>query len=1065
MFPYQSLAKIQIPQVSDIYQRKHLFSWLDQARKQPVIWISAGAGSGKTTLVASYLKNIDCTIAWYQVDSGDDDIASFFLNIGLAGKKAAPRKRKMLPHLTPEYMQNLSTFTRNYFRSFYDRLKHPSVLVLDNYQTVPEISALHEVLCDGLEEIPQGINVIVISRLNPPPVFARFRASGKMPILTWEDLNLTLNECSEIIRLRTGKDFSKKDVRTLYNRTNGWMAGLVLALEQLSVKESCLTLTNEAGQSVIYNYFDQEIFRHIDPKRQEFMLTTAILPQMTIPMAKALTGIDDAEQILRYLVQKNFFTVLKPAKLSSYTYHDLFRSFLSDKAEEVFDKEPHNQIIQKAAALLEKSGQIEEAAILYHRCRDWRPLLSLIVNNAQFVLRQGRTVTLLKWIGLLPEQYQKSDPWILYWLGECHISTDPLRSRKFYEKAFHRFRDEQDSIGIYQSWAGVIESYIFFLGDLKNLGKWVDFYNAISQDFPEFPNSEIEVRIINCMISALMFRYTHHKELSKWANKGEHTIKKSYSSDSALKLTGLLIPYCGWIGKYSLYRFVVDSQREYLKKSRQLYLARLKYYIAEAHFGWLTAEWEVCDNAIKEAKILSNQTGIHLLENEFIGAEIYRHALSTRDVNRLDRLLNKLESVADTIPALMKANVYYVKGWITFLKKDFEQAYLCVDTAINMMVENSGPPILYAVCHLAMVQVQFERGENKKAEQSLNKAIQIGTHMGADNFLYHGYCLKAYHAFKGHLHADGLSILKMAMAVGRKAGFYNYPWLMSEKMTYLCQKALENEIETPFVRSVIRKCNLFPETPPFHIKNWPWPVMVYTLGNFRLLQADKELYFSGKVQKKPLDLLKALIAFGGKDVPVNKLADTLWPDTEGDASYQALTMALQRLRKLLGCKETITLGEGLLTLDYRYCWVDVWAFERFLSERPADLKKLEQAIDLYKGPFLKNEIDAGWAIPMQLALNQKYIKAIIAIAGVYEERKEWQKAVDCYEHGLETEDLCEDLYQHLMNSHGRLGQTTQVINVFQRCCKILKAHYEIEPSEKTISLFRSLTESNASFFD
>lgn len=72
------------------------------------------------------------------MDSGDDDIASFFLNMGLARKNAATRKRRRLPLLTPEYMQNIPTFARNFFRDFYDGLKHPSVVVLDNYETIPE---------------------------------------------------------------------------------------------------------------------------------------------------------------------------------------------------------------------------------------------------------------------------------------------------------------------------------------------------------------------------------------------------------------------------------------------------------------------------------------------------------------------------------------------------------------------------------------------------------------------------------------------------------------------------------------------------------------------------------------------------------------------------------------------------------------------------------------------------------------------------------------------------------------------------------------------------------------
>ena len=73
-----SLAKITPPRVHDVYLRERLFKELDAARKHPIIWISAPAGSGKTTLVASYLQQHKIDPLWYQVDAGDSDIASFF---------------------------------------------------------------------------------------------------------------------------------------------------------------------------------------------------------------------------------------------------------------------------------------------------------------------------------------------------------------------------------------------------------------------------------------------------------------------------------------------------------------------------------------------------------------------------------------------------------------------------------------------------------------------------------------------------------------------------------------------------------------------------------------------------------------------------------------------------------------------------------------------------------------------------------------------------------------------------------------------------------------------------
>src|SRR5215472_16533691 len=79
-----------------------------------------------------------------------------------------------------------------------------------------------------------------------------------------------------------------------------------------------------------------------------------------------------------------------------------------------------------------------------------------------------------------------------------------------------------------------------------------------------------------------------------------------------------------------------------------------------------------------------------------------------------------------------------------------------------------------------------------------------------------------------------------------------------------------------------------------------WPFRVYVLGRFRLLKGDEPIRFSRRIQRKPLELLQALIAFGGTEVGASTLTDVLWPDSEEDAGYHALESALYRLRQLLG---------------------------------------------------------------------------------------------------------------------------------------------------------------------
>ena len=181
-------------------------------------------------LVASYLESRRRHSIWYQLDEGDGDIATFFHYLGLASRKAAPRFKTPLPHLTPEYLPGLPTFTRRFFEQFYERLSPRSVIVFDNYHEVPLTSMFHKVHEAGLSQLPSGMNIIMVSRTGPPPTFARLQMLARFD----EDaLALQADESKAIVRLHgetRGCGPSQWNSRSCMTRPMaGW---LILLLQQ-----------------------------------------------------------------------------------------------------------------------------------------------------------------------------------------------------------------------------------------------------------------------------------------------------------------------------------------------------------------------------------------------------------------------------------------------------------------------------------------------------------------------------------------------------------------------------------------------------------------------------------------------------------------------------------------------------------------------------------------------------------------------------------------------------------------------------------------------------------------
>jgi len=281
-----TIAKVTRPIPTRVYPRKRLFDLLDHTKNRPVIWISGPPGCGKTTLVTSYLEAKKFPCLWYQADEGDADPATFFYYLGLAAKKATPRRRKPLPLLTPEYLPGLPTFTLRYFENLFDRLKAPSFLVFDNYQEVPVESPFHDVIRHGLSNIPKGINVILISRSQPPPVLIHMQANNMMEMIGWQDLRLTLKESINVVKLQARRKILPEAIEHIHAATDGWLAGLMLMLKTAEIENIDPRKLGKVSTDRIFDYFTGEIFNKTDEKSQHFLLKTAFLPKMTASMAE-----------------------------------------------------------------------------------------------------------------------------------------------------------------------------------------------------------------------------------------------------------------------------------------------------------------------------------------------------------------------------------------------------------------------------------------------------------------------------------------------------------------------------------------------------------------------------------------------------------------------------------------------------------------------------------------------------------------------------------------------------------------------------------------------------------
>lgn len=252
---------------------------------------------------------------------------------------------------------------------------------------------------------------------------------------------------------------------------------------------------------------------------------------------------------------------------------------------------------------------------------------------------------------------------------------------------------------------------------------------------------------------------------------------------------------------------------------------------------------------------------------------------------------------------------------------------------------------------------------------------------------------------------------------------------------------------------------------------WNWRLKIYTLGRFALVVNNTPLRFTGKVQKRPLELLKALIALGGRQVSWQKLSEFLWPDADGDTAKISFNTTLHRLRKLIG-SEAIAVQDGKVTLDDQYCWSDVVSFERQLSELERQLAdpatpvanvlgSLEHLACLYQGPFLGMDGDYPWALLLRERLRNRWLGVLRRAIQFLGASGHCTATAHWYERAIMVNPLTEEFYRGYISCLAAQGQRAEALVNFERCRRVLATYLGVEPSAKTQAVRDAVVQDDA----
>jgi LuxR family maltose regulon positive regulatory protein len=1061
--------KVAPPFLQHVLPRPRLFARLDRLRDRPLIWVCGPAGCGKTALVGSYLAARGVPRLWYQVDASDRDPATFFYYLGLAARRVAPHYRTPLPPLTPEYFAGLATFAGRYFERLGGRLTPPAALVFDNLQEVDEAAGLLALLREGLARLPQGLTAFLVSRHDPPPVFARLLANREMAVIGWEELRLAPGESAKILRSRALKALPRARQIQLHQVAEGWAAGLILLLEWARRSEGEPLTLRQGRPEQLFDYFGNEIFRKIDPATQAVLLKTALLPQMTARAAEALTGEPATGSLLARLHRQNTFTERRQATEPVFQYHPLMREFLLARGNQVFPAEERVALRRRAAGLLAAEGEVEAAAVLLAEAEDWQGLSALILEQASGLLAHGRHGILRTWLGHLPGGVIAGDAWLQYWTGGALLPLDPAAARASFESAFETFKTHGDATGTLLAWAGAVDACFYGFADFAALDRWIGELDQLTRTLGVFPSSAIEVQVAAAMVMALAFRQPWRPDLEAWASRGL-AIQAPDAAGAHAQIWWALGYHGIGMGNFDKAAVTLDHLRQFTQSPESPPLTRINAILVEATYYHLAGEHEAAVKAATEGLELARREGVHVLDHMLLG-QAASSAQNLNDWRQARTWLEPMETWGSPRPPFDAAMYHHLKAREALIRGNPREALPHSERSVQAILA-SGAALQPTVILALKARVLHALGREAEAAECLAQTFANAAMTSSRLSQFCAQMLDAEMRLDRGEVTHGLDVLRRALRLGSEGGFLNTFVDVPSATARLCARALEAGIEVPYVQWLIRKRRLLLEDPPYHLDAWPWPLRVQTLGAFRLEREGQPVVFSRKAQRKPLLLLKVLIALGGAEVGEEPLSDLLWPEAEGDAAHSAFTTTLSRLRDLLGMEQAIRVQEGRVTLDARYCWVDAWAFERLLEKAeerlkaspaghapgtPPDLAALiGRTMGLYRGHFLAGEEPEAWSGTFREKLRSKSLRLIVHWGEFLESVGNWRDAVECYHRGLEVDELAESLYQRLMGCYRELGLRGEAIATYHRCRKALSSKLGVEPSPRTEALYRSL---------
>lgn len=1103
-------SKITPPRLHNVLDRPRLMERLENNTDKRVILIVGQAAQGKSTMAASYVQRSQIPAAWINFDMEDSDPVNLFYSIVQAVQYVYKGDdfSTLLSYPTIRMGPRLEiSLYREWANAMFASIEEPTLLFLDALDRLTPDAPSYGFIQTLIDQAPAHIQILLLSREEPPLNLQGLKIRQETSILTNEDLAFTQDETRTFLQKKRGLSLTASQTKRIHQFTEGWIGGMILLSEalnrtpQVSIEQFIAENIPDRFKREVFNYFGEEILRSQPVPIQDFFVTSSILDSIVPSFVNELLGIENAEDILEESTRRNLFvtTVDDEKKDRLYRYHKLFRDFLTSRLKQEFSEEKTHTLLRKAGSLYEQQGEWEQAVSFYLKAQAVDLAAAVIERIGMDVLNAGRQGDLARWLQALPETMVQGNPWLLLYLSVIRRYTAVGENFVSLQKAFTLFEQQGDVRGQLLALAYHIDACMVRGRDDIPLSILIDqaddLLRSIDPDQYHYERAVLWVE----MSFGFTVRYGDARRglvacqnASLLAKREGHVLLQANTLMNALEAHAFL-------GEFSFAEGFIETIDRLLKTYPHQEL-RAFFFIEQCALWLFKGEFEKGEEVIRTAQKVIEEYGLVYLypytllyecmlevnREHFDGTEAMAHRLLELSSSLGNSFLQGatlglqgiglykkgdfqqakefLEASSNILSSRESRSIYHLTAYkllfplIAYHLKEDMTSYEGEIQALIDHAERISDYIFLAEGHFAMAFVHWRQGKTFEAGQHLAQGFKIAEEKGLTYF---------WHLGSRDLLRVCLLALKLKVASAEDYASY----LLVTRLGSRAEPDLQRLSKHPdkAVRDKARKLRT-----AIHRSQVPL-LRIETLGDFRVSRGEHVITESEWERTSAQTLLKAIVSRGSHKVPRDVLIEELWPEQAPDIAQKNFKVTLHRLRKSLEPQMDKTFGssyvhlhDALVSLDEERCEIDIETFSSLVTkgqleegrgERKTAESLYEQAIALYKGDFLPQDLYAPWTEERKNRAQLQYIVILLKLGKMCEERGATKKAISFYTMAIDIDPTQEDACRRVMDLYHQKGQRNQALKLYERCRRALESELDTEPEASTVALYTKIKKS------